>query len=282
MRSPSWPTTWPTMPTLADVRRQALASLRPPPRLRLSEWIEHHLQLPEGVSALPGPVRLWPYQRAIADAIGDPAIERVTLVKPVRVGFTTLLTGAIAAFMANDPCPVLVLQPTESDVRDYVVSDLEPVCQASPAVAGLLTTDSDEAARNTLASRRFPGGSLLWRQRPRGICAGTPPACCSSMRRTRWTPARREVRFCSRSGARSAFRTASWCWAPPRSTRTRRTCCGHTRRATSGSLRCRVLSARPTPRFSGSTSSGSRVNRRRPHFVVPRAGRSSLSPQNRA
>ena len=52
----------------------------------------------EGISALPGAVRLWPYQQEIADAISDPGIERVTLVKPVRVGFTTLLTGAIGAY----------------------------------------------------------------------------------------------------------------------------------------------------------------------------------------
>ena len=39
-----------------------------------------------------------PYQVGIADAISDPAIERVTLVKPVRVGFTTLLTGALASY----------------------------------------------------------------------------------------------------------------------------------------------------------------------------------------
>jgi phage terminase large subunit GpA-like protein len=52
----------------------------------LSDWIEGNIKLPEGVSALPGAVRLWPYQREIADAIGDPEIERVTLVKPVRVG----------------------------------------------------------------------------------------------------------------------------------------------------------------------------------------------------
>jgi hypothetical protein len=32
-------------------------------------------------------VRLWPYQRAIADAISDPLIERVALVKAARVGF---------------------------------------------------------------------------------------------------------------------------------------------------------------------------------------------------
>jgi phage terminase large subunit GpA-like protein len=49
----------------------------------------------EGTSALPGRIRLWPYQREIADAISDPIVERVTLVKGVRLGFTTLLTGAI-------------------------------------------------------------------------------------------------------------------------------------------------------------------------------------------
>jgi phage terminase large subunit GpA-like protein len=86
------------MTTLADVRSRALRALIPPPRLQLSTWIEGNIRLPEGVSALPGPVRLWPYQVGIADAISDPAIERVTLVKPVRVGFTTLLTGALASY----------------------------------------------------------------------------------------------------------------------------------------------------------------------------------------
>lgn len=146
--------------TLDRVERSARRSLIPPPRLRLSDWIEREVILPDGVSALPGPVRLWPFQREIADAIGDPAIERVTLVKPVRVGFTTLLTSAIASFVANEPAPILALLPTEADCRDYVVSDLEPIFRASPALRVALADDTDEAGRNTLLSRRFPGGSL--------------------------------------------------------------------------------------------------------------------------
>jgi phage terminase large subunit GpA-like protein len=59
--------------TVVDVRRRAIASLIPPPRLRLSEWIDREIVLPEGVSALPGRVRLWPYQREIADAISHPS-----------------------------------------------------------------------------------------------------------------------------------------------------------------------------------------------------------------
>lgn len=145
---------------LAAVRAAALSALRPPPRVPLSEWVEAHVRLPQGVTAQPGGVRLWPYQREIADAIGDPAIERVTLVKSARLGFTTLLTGAIGHFVANEPAPILVLMPAEADARDYVVSDIEPVFAASPALAGLIEAEADEAGRNTLLSRRFPGGSL--------------------------------------------------------------------------------------------------------------------------
>jgi phage terminase large subunit GpA-like protein len=105
----------------------ALASLITPPRIALSDWIEANIKMPECVLALPDAVRLWPYQREIADAISDPEIERVTLVKPVRIGFTTLLTGAIASFVGNEPCPILVLLPTEPDARDYMVSDIEPI-----------------------------------------------------------------------------------------------------------------------------------------------------------
>lgn len=148
------------MNSLLRARREALAALKLPPRLPLSEWIEACLRLPQGVSAQPGRVRLWTYQREIADAIGDPAVERVTLVKSARLGFTTLLTGALAHFVANEPAPVLALLPTEADARDYMVSDIEPIFEASSGLAGMLEADAAEAGRNTLLSRRFPGGSL--------------------------------------------------------------------------------------------------------------------------
>lgn len=146
--------------TLKLTRRRAMAALTPPPRLSLPDWIETTMRLPEGVSATPGRVRLWPYQRGIAEAISDPLIERVTVVKPVRVGLTTLLSGTVAAYVANEPSPVMVLQPTEADARDYMVSDLEPIFAATPELASLLSAEADETGRNTLLSRRFPGGSL--------------------------------------------------------------------------------------------------------------------------
>ena len=148
------------MSALASVRANALASLRPPPKLDLATWTEQTIVLPSEVSATPGKLRLNPVQRGIAQAISDPSIERVTLVKPVRLGLTTLVTSTIASYVANEPSPILCVLPTEQDCRDFVVSDLEPVFENSPSLRRLISGERDETGRNTLLSRRFPGGSL--------------------------------------------------------------------------------------------------------------------------
>jgi phage terminase large subunit GpA-like protein len=144
---------------LAAVRVRSRA-LIPPPRLKLSAWVEKILVLPSSVTALPGHCRLWPFQREILDAIGDPLIERITLIKPVRVGLSTMIVGAIGHFIANDPASILLLLPTEADARDSVVSDVEPIFAATPALREALSADLVGGDRNTLLSRRFAGGSL--------------------------------------------------------------------------------------------------------------------------
>jgi phage terminase large subunit GpA-like protein len=165
----------PVTTLLDQTAAKALAKLRPPPRLPLSQWIERHMRLPEGLAAKPGPVRLWPFQKEIADAITDPMLERVTVRKCVRVGYTTLLTGATASYVANEPAPLLTLLPTEDDCRNYIVSDLEPIFDATPSVAGILSTAADETGRNTIRHRRFPGGSLkiVAARSPRNLRAHT-------------------------------------------------------------------------------------------------------------
>ena len=147
------------MQPIEAVRTRALRALIPPPKTDLATWLESTVHLPDTVSATPGRIRLWPYQRGIAEAISDPDIERVSLVKSVRVGLSTLLTGTVANYVANEPSPILLLLPTEADCRDYAVSDLEPIFDSTPALRGLLH-DESEGGRNTMQSRRFPGGSL--------------------------------------------------------------------------------------------------------------------------
>jgi phage terminase large subunit GpA-like protein len=138
---------------------RVLKAFAPPPKLKLSTWIEGNISLPDD-SAVPGQMRLWPWQREIADAISSDLIERVTLLKAARIGFTSLITAAIGAHIVNEPASILVLLPTESDARDFVTSDIEPTFASSPPLRKALSADREEAGRDTLTSRRFAGGSL--------------------------------------------------------------------------------------------------------------------------
>ena len=148
------------MTAFENARRNARRVLMPPQRLQLSQWIEENVCLPSSM-AVPGRVRLYKYQKGIADAISDPSIERVTLVKAIRVGFTTLITSAIASYIINDPSPIMVVLPTESDARSYMVSDIEPIFAASPVLHNVLESDEEHGKRNTLLQRGFKGGHFF-------------------------------------------------------------------------------------------------------------------------
>ena len=155
------------------LRRDALTALRPPPKLALSEWVEANVHLPSSIAATPGRMRLWPHQRAVADSIGDPTVERVSVLKSARIGYTQLLTAAVGHYAVNDPCPVLAVLPAESDCRNFMVSSIEPTFAESPALRSALSVD--DTSRDTLLSRHFRGGSLalVSARAPRNLRART-------------------------------------------------------------------------------------------------------------
>jgi phage terminase large subunit GpA-like protein len=139
---------------------EALKFYAPPPDIPLSKWSEEHFVLPEGSSARPGRFHLWPYQRGILDAIGDPDIERVTVIKSSRVGYTKCLMAAIGATTALDPCSMILLVPTDDDARGYAVDEVEPSFESTPALSGLLRAGRIDG-RNTLTIKSFIGGGSL-------------------------------------------------------------------------------------------------------------------------
>lgn len=133
---------------------------RKPIPTTLADWIERNVILPD-TGATPGPMKLWPWQREIADAITDPAIERVSLLKASRIGFSALLTAAIGYFATARPSPILYLLPTEADCRGFIVDDVEPMFEATPVLRKVLKPPAvARQDRNTMLHRIFKGGSL--------------------------------------------------------------------------------------------------------------------------
>ena len=149
-----------TSHTMSALRVEAYRALLPPPKMDFADWIERTIRLPGDVSAQTGPMRLTRVQRGIADAMDNPDIERVTVVKPVRLGYTSLLSALVGYYVTSDPSQILAVLPVESDCRGWVVDDLEPIFLASPDLRGRLSVENDPSSRSTLLNRRFSGGSL--------------------------------------------------------------------------------------------------------------------------
>jgi phage terminase large subunit GpA-like protein len=147
-------------PAAAKLKAALYGLLAAPPKLTLSEWAEANFVLASGSSARPGRFRLWPFQREILDAIGDPTIERVVIQKSTRVGLTKSLVAAIGATAAISPCSIILLVPTDDDARGIAVDEVEPAFEQSPALAGLLGSGRTDG-RNTLTIKTLAGGGSL-------------------------------------------------------------------------------------------------------------------------
>lgn len=84
-----------TSSAVARLFRTLGKSLTPPPVLSYSEWATQNFRLVSG-GVNGGPFRPWKFQRGILDAIGDPTIERVSIIKAARTGYALALDTPIA------------------------------------------------------------------------------------------------------------------------------------------------------------------------------------------
>lgn len=149
---------------LESVVAQARSAWRPPPRLTLSEWADTEFYLSAESAAAPGKWKTLPYQRGILDAITDPRVMHVSVMKSARVGYTKCINAAIGYYVQHAPCPILVVQPTVEDAQGYSKEEIAPMLRDTPALSRIMFEDAEEQGpregQNTILHKRFPGGVL--------------------------------------------------------------------------------------------------------------------------
>jgi phage terminase large subunit GpA-like protein len=147
---------------LERVERAARAVLRPPPRLTVSEWADEYRRLSPESSAEPGRWRTdrAPYQRGIMDALADPTVREVVVMKSAQVGWTEILGNVVAYHIDRDPSPILVIQPTLEMAEAWSKDRLAPMVRDTPALKGKIADAKSRTAGNTLLHKTFPGGHI--------------------------------------------------------------------------------------------------------------------------
>ena len=153
------------------LERKAFLAFKPPKKLTLSEWADENAFLSAESSAEGGRWRTLPYQKGMMDAITNPAIEQVTVMKSARVGYSKILNHVIGYHIHQDPAPIMLVQPTIEDAQGYSKEEIAPMLRDTPVLKGLVSEAKAKDGANTILQKQFPGGtlSLVGANSPRGF-----------------------------------------------------------------------------------------------------------------
>lgn len=144
-----------------DLSKQLLEAFTPPKRMTISEWADEYRYVDSSTSAYPGK---WstdtaPEFRFIMDSISNPDVEQVSMMVSSQNGKTEVLLNVAMFYMHTDPCPMLILQPTEDMAASFSKERIAPNIKATPVTAKLLDVDK-KSPDNNINYKAFPGGYM--------------------------------------------------------------------------------------------------------------------------
>jgi phage terminase large subunit GpA-like protein len=160
------PSRTPVAPQSSKLSQIFLTALQklwtPPPRQTVSEWADLSRMLSSESSAEPGRWRTdkAPYQRAIMDAQSDPNIAEVVVMKSSQVGWTEILNNTIGFYIAREPAPILLVQPTLEMAEAWSKDRFAPMIRDTPELSELVADPKSRGSGNTLLHKAFRGGHL--------------------------------------------------------------------------------------------------------------------------
>lgn len=94
------------------------------------------------------------------DAVSDPSIREVVVMKSAQVGWTELLLNVIGYHAHQDASPILLVQPTLEMAEAFSKDRLAPMVRDTPALRDRIADPRSRDTGNTLLHKTFPGGHV--------------------------------------------------------------------------------------------------------------------------
>jgi len=189
---------------------------RPPEEITVSEWADRYRILP-ATSPRPGPwdTNTNPPVREIMNAFREDGVESIAIMGNAQWGKTETVINQLLYTIDENPLPMMLVLPTEEDLRSYIATRIKPNVLASPRARRHMTTvradwsDTDitfdactlfgawSTSPSRLAERSC---AIVWLDEvdkyPRFSGRESSPVKLAEMR-TRWWPNRKVVLSCT-------------------------------------------------------------------------------------
>lgn len=145
---------------LLEKRRSAFT---PPPLVRVDEWADMDRIVGREESRIAGPFKTSNAEAARGPMmwVTEPGVHEIALKTSAQFLKTMFILNVLGYFIANDPCPILIYQPTIEDVDDFSTSKVLPMLRNTPTLAKVFGGRAALAVKSTdnqKNMKRFPGG----------------------------------------------------------------------------------------------------------------------------
>ena len=139
------------------------AGLKPDKRLLISEWADTYRILTTESSSEAGRWRTsrTPYLKEIMDVLSpqDPT-EVVVAIKGTQLGFTEVGLNFMFAYMHLYPCPILMIQPTETLAKGTSKRRISPALKQIPSLMEKMKRGKAKEDIGDMFIKEYVGGSL--------------------------------------------------------------------------------------------------------------------------
>lgn len=137
-----------------------IKEVAPPPLMTVSEWADEYRQIPAEYGADPGKWVSKNYQIPIMDAFTSKGVTKVVAMLGAQLGKSEILFNLLGRYIHLDPCPMLMVQPTVEDSKDFSKERLTPTVDKTPVLASRIHEQKSRNGDNTILKKLFPGGYL--------------------------------------------------------------------------------------------------------------------------
>ena len=142
-----------------------------PERLSISDWADKYRMVPSKSSPEGGQWRTsrTPYAAEVMNELSSMSrTQEVVIMAASQVLKTEVLLNWVFESIDQDPGPMLIVQPTEKAVKDFVSQRLEPAIDMMPRIRVKIPNARKRDSGNKITEKNFPGGVLYlgWSNSP--------------------------------------------------------------------------------------------------------------------
>ena len=89
-----------------------------------------------------------PYLVGIMDALVEPGVAEITILKSTQIGGSEAIRNMIAWVVDNDPSPVMLVLPDEKSAKEVIATRIKPLFESCPQLQRHMTGRAWDATKS--------------------------------------------------------------------------------------------------------------------------------------